>query len=246
MNKKAQLVLKIEGERIVTNKFKDVIKSFFNLIDEVSAQITLTKKPICWTVSVGHGSIALNLLPEPKREDIEMMPTILKAIENGVNAINNKDERPKYYSDNALQAISNLASIIEPNKEGINRIKIFTNGNQSTISTKAIGHIDSVLEIRRKELGSIEGKLEVVSKRRGYHFVVYDSLKNLPVICYFEESLTEKILNAFGRYVYVYGLVKYRKGDMPYSIQVNKFRAFRLKNELPTANDVLGILKDIN
>jgi len=246
MEKKNQLILEIEGKKITSNKFKSTIKSFFDFVDEISSQITAKKKPILWIVSVGHSSVRLNLSPEVKKEDRLVIPDIIKTIENGINTINTQDVRPKYYSDDALKSLRELASIIDPTKEEINSIKVFTNGNKNEISTKAIGNVDSILQIRREELGSIEGKLEVISSRRGLHFVIYDSLKNRPVTCYFKDDFIEKVLTAFNKRVYVFGLIKYRRGGIPYSIQIEKFRIFRPQSELPTPEDVLGIIKDIN
>jgi len=243
MEKKNQLVFEIEGKKITSNRFKSAVKWFFDFVDEVSSQITVKKKPILWVVSVGHSSVRLNLSPEVKKEDRLVVPEIIETIENGINTINIQDVRPKNYTDDALKALRELASIVDPTKEEINSIKVYTNGNKNEISTKAIGNIDSILQIRREELGSIEGKLEVISSRRGLHFVIYDSLKNRPISCYFKDDFIEKVLSAFNKRVYVFGLIKYRKGGVPYSIQVEKFRIFRPQSELPTPDDVLGILK---
>jgi hypothetical protein len=244
---KNKLALKIEGDKISYSKFQIAINSFFRLIDEISANITQKRKPILWDIDVAQGSISLFLCPEAKIEDFPFLPKILTTIEHGINSINERDERPDNFTDKALEEIRNLAKIIDPpSSRGIRSIRVFVNGNKTDITTKAIGNIDSILQIRREEMGSFEGRLEVISARRGFHFIVYEFVKNRPIICNFKQELIEKILSAFGKRVYVFGLVRYRKGGIPYSIQVEKLRILHSKDEFLPSKNVLGILKDTN
>ncbi len=246
MIKMPGLTLEIKGERISTYTFKKAIENFFNFVNDVSSQMTEKRKPFRWNVDVDKGSILLNLAPEPRKEDIPIIPNVIKKIESGINIITTEGKRPKYYTDEALNYLRELATTITPQKAGINKINIFTNGNQNEVTTKVIPQIDALLQIRREEFGSFEGRLEVISSRGGYHFNLYEFINDYPIKCIFKEDIIEKVLGAFGKRIYVFGLIKYKKGGIPSIIHVEKLRIFREKHEIPAAKDVLGILKDIN
>jgi len=243
MTKKNRIVLELEGKKITAERFKLAIKAFFGFIDELANQVTKKRKAIRWIVSVEPGSINLRASPELPKPNPSLLSTLFEIIDNGINIIENKDERPPYFSDEALTSIKELASVIDIKNRELDHIRIWTNGNKNILSFKTVENINSILKIHREELGSIEGKLQVISERRGFHFIVYDSLKDRPVRCYFDNKDIEKILTAFGKRVYVFGLIKYRKEQEPFSIQVKDFRIFPSQDELPTAKDVRGILR---
>jgi hypothetical protein len=94
-----------------------------------------------------------------------------------------------------------------------------------------------------KDYGGLEGKLEILNKRKKLHFVICDFINDKPVRCNFSEELMNKALACFGKRVYVFGLIKYKKNGEPISIEVEKFKAFKTEKELPTALELLGIYK---
>ena len=98
--------------------------------------------------------------------------------------------------------------------------------------------------IKYRDYGSIEGKLQVISVRKNLKFVVYDDLSDQPVKCYFKSGITEEVVSAFDKRVSVYGLIMYKSQGEPYSVRVEQLKVFKEQDELPTINDVLGIMKD--
>lgn len=245
MIKPIKLALELTGDRISTRNFKNAIENFFSFVDDVSSQMTEKRRPFRWNVNFKEGSILLNLIPDPRKEDIPRIPKIINEIENGIGMIG-RGERPINYTDETLSYLRELAITITPKEKGINKINIFTNGNKNELTTKVIPQIDSMLLIRREDFGSFEGKLEVISTRGGYHFNLYEFINDYPIKCIFKEDMIGKVLKAFGKRAYVFGLIKYKKGGMPSSIHVEKLRVFREKHEIPAAKDVLGILKETN
>jgi len=244
MEKKNQLIFELEGKKITVEKFEKAFNSFLDMIDEISIQVTKKKKPFFWYISVNRGSISLNLIPEVKKEeDVQNIPIVLKSIEEGIDIINLQEQRPAHYSDEALKALRNLASIIEPNEKGINHIRVIINGSKKELKTKAIGNIDVILKTSKEEIGSIEGKLHVISDRKGLHVMVYDVLNERPIRCNFDPDLLDEILGAFGKRVYVFGSIKYIEEGKPQSIEIKNIRIFPEKDKLTKAKEVRGILR---
>ncbi len=85
--------------------------------------------------------------------------------------------------------------------------------------------------------------MRVISERKSLRFFVDDDLTSKSIACYFKEENINDVLSAFRKRVSVYGLIMYKSHGEPYSLKVERFRVLKDKDDLPTINDVLGILK---
>lgn len=240
------LSLKIDGERISSTAFKKAIDHFFSFVDKLSIQLSEKNRPARWIISVKKGSICLGLHPESATEQMIGFRGLIKEIETGINQISNKDARPSYYSNDVLSDLKALAKLPTQKSTGIRGIYIIPNGNEIEVSSSVRTNIDSILKIQREEFGSFEGTLKIISIVQGLHFQIYEFVHEHAIKCLMDEKILEEALRAFNKRVYVFGLVRYSKGGIPSEIQVQALRVLRDEDELPTANDVLGILKDIN
>ena len=102
----------------------------------------------------------------------------------------------------------------------------------------------SVLAPELESLGTVEGNLEgliIHGKRR---FLIFDSLTDRQVTCYFTERVEwETVLKAFGKRVAVSGFLRSRRSGEKISIQVSRLYVFPPDDELPRAEAVRGALK---
>jgi len=244
MKKMNPLSFELEGEKVTKGKFSRAVKSFFDLVDEISKGVTQKTKPFNWYVSVDHSCIVLNLSPEAKEdEDREKIPTVLSSIRDGIEIINNEEKRPKYYSDEALKSLRDLASMIEIDGKGIKKIKVSINGKKREVSTKAIGNIDTLFKTPKTAFGSIEGKLQMISDRGGLHVTIYESLSDRAVKCIFKEDMLDDIVKSFRKRIYAFGIIAYQEEEKPQSIEIKEIKIFPDQDKLPKAKDVLGILE---
>jgi len=237
---KLDLFLKLEGEQISTGSFKKAIDNFFGFIEKLSIQLEEKTVSPQWIVSVEKGSICLKLHPEFPA------PELIANIKTGVNQISQKDERPPYYSNEILTNLKALALLPKWKKSGIKGVYIITDDKEIEMSPSVCTNIISILKIQREEFGSFEGTLKIISAVQGLHFQIYEFVHNRAIKCLMDERLVQKALGAFNKRVSVYGIIKYSKGGIPGSIHVQDLRIFKDEEELPSANDVLGILKGFN
>ncbi|MHA1343771.1 MAG: hypothetical protein ACTSQG_07285 [Promethearchaeota archaeon] len=235
--------LELGGLKISADNFVKGVNSFFDLIDEISKEF-IGKKKIIWNVTVESGSNYIIAEPELLNGDYEKVCEIVNTINNGIDIIENKEYRPKHFSDNALKYVSKLASIVDEKEPDLYSVKIRINGKSQKITHKSVANIDKIMGIKYRDYGAIEGRLKMISERKGLRFVVYDDYYDNPIRCYFESEIINEVVNAFGKRVSVYGLILYKAKGVPYSIKVKKFRIFKDKKDLPTINDVLGIFED--
>lgn len=238
--------LELDGERINANKFISSIRIFYDIINEVAENIAGKLKPVKWIVSVDKGSIYVDFKPEVfDNKDKVLEEKINETIDNGLMTLEETEQQPEYFNINILSNFSRLASIIQPIQEdGLDKIKIWTNGKPIEVTHHIVANVDKIIGIDYKDYGGLEGKLETLSERKKHHFVIYDFLNDKAIRCNFAEDLLDEVLHSFGKRVYVYGLIKYRKTGEPISIEVEKFKPLKNEDELPRALDVLGIYKD--
>ncbi|MBF0567651.1 MAG: hypothetical protein HQK95_02170 [Nitrospirae bacterium] len=243
---KNTITLALKGENITSDKLRDSISAFYDFIDEVSAQVSGTMKPVKWIVTVKHGSILLLNNPVVKEEYIDVIEKTVDALHYGITNLENKTERPAYFTDKALELLQNLVSVSSARGDELTEINIAINGDYHVLTTRIAANIDTIMGIRYKSLGSVEGKLQTISERGGLKFTIYDTLDDRPVRCYISDDLRSEALDvaakAFGQRISIFGMISYDQYGTPKIIQVRKLRLFREKEDIPSAEQICGIL----
>lgn len=240
--KPQRLTLKLDGKGIPAERFLKSISAFVSLINEVADNIVGTDKAFSWVVTVEHGSDIVHFAPVAKSGLSDQIAPSLRAIEDGFALIEERAERPQYWSDAALKKAKEMSEALDIVNESLNLISISTNSKPSRLTRKTSQHVDQLIGRERTSLGTIEGKLRTVTEGGGLHFIVHDALTQNGVRCYFEDDRTDEIIAAFRQRVAVYGLIRYRLDGVPVSIRVQEFRTLRDRSKLPSFRDVRGIL----
>lgn len=235
--------LHLDGEKISSDKLRRSISAFYGLIDEIALQVIGKKRPIKWIVSVEKGSAVFINKPELDGLAPPLLDNVCSSLDQGIESIEYSAERPKYFSDKALEYVQDLASIPEP-QDGLNKINIIVDKKPHILTHHAVANIDTIMATYGKALGSVEGRLSTISERGGLKIVVYDRLTDKPVRCHIHEDMLEEVTKAFGKRVYIFGMISYGKDKFPKSISVEEIKVFPEKENIPSAQDVLGILRD--
>lgn len=95
------------------------------------------------------------------------------------------------------------------------------------------------------DYGTIEGRLEAIQETHGtLQFFIRDAMLRLRVRCYFPETLLPAVFEKFRKRVEVSGIIHYRKNGTPVSIEAEHIIGLLDDSELPTAEDVRGILRN--
>lgn len=244
-NKENTISLELDGDRISADKLKHSINVFFSLTDEIANEVSGKKKPIDWIVSVKSGSINLISHPVPKDIDAKLIPKIVNAIGSGLDMLEKSSKTPPYFSEKALELAQELATIPDIKGNGLSRICVRANNIQHNLTPKTVANVDSLLGYHTKALGSIEGKLQAISERGDLRFTVYDSLTDKGIRCNIKEELRSEATKAFGKRVYIFGIIRYAHNGQPKSIQVEEIKVFPENDKLPTALDICGILAEV-
>lgn len=95
-----------------------------------------------------------------------------------------------------------------------------------------------------RDCGTIEGYLEAIQDKNGtLQLRVRDAPLRQLVTCYIPDEMLSDVFALFRKRVEVTGLIHYRRNGIPISIEVGHFEPLPDDSELPTADDVLGLLK---
>jgi hypothetical protein len=239
----ARLTLEIDGQRISAEKFARGVRAFLTLIEAVGKNVSGQPRGIRWLVEVRPGSANIDFIPEAVKVTDDTLPRVLDEIILGVAHIESHAERPPNFSNSALRGVRELASILDGKEGELDQVRIWRNGKPSKVTPRSIANVDSLLGTSSKDWGTIEGRLSVLSERRGLRFAVYDPVTDKPTRCHFDEEIISEVVKAFGKRVSVCGLIRYRGDGEPLSIRVEEFHVFPERDGLPSVEDVRGILR---
>lgn len=243
-----KITLNIDGPKVTASKLLKGMQAFYALLIQVTDSVSHKKNSIQWLAAVKSGSNLLELMPTTSKDiddatlaqiDIALIKGI-KMLEDGI------EDRPAYFSDEALEAAKELSRILDTKSGTINTVEIRTPRASKRLSTQSAASVDKILGGKYEAIGSVEGNLEMISQRNEFHCNVWDALTDKRVRCYLDIQnpvVKKKVFDAFGKRVAVYGRVRYRKDGTPESIAVSDIRIFKNPNELPPIDEYKGLFK---
>lgn len=241
---KNTITLEISGPKITAEKFSHSVKTFFELIEDVAAEVTGKRKAIEWIISVKPGSIGLCATAEPVNVPARDVTKTVRTIEKGIEAVSKRSKRPQYFSDNALEKLFHLGNIVGLGDKGISQMLVQTNGRSNELSPASVAFISDILKTPTMAYGTIEGDLLALNVRGRLKFSVYEILSGKEVRCFFEDDIFNDVIAAIRKRVSVYGLIRYRRGGVPASVEIKELTVFPEQSELPQFKDIIGLLKN--
>ena len=235
------LTLDLEGPKITSDRFRRAVDAFFAIVDEVTKQIAGRGAQVKWVVSVKAGSIHLSAAPEATRPEIAMkVPRIARAVKSGIGLVSRRPERPRYFSDEALRQVRELASV--SSTQQVETAQVSLAHSVARLTQKTVANVNALLGSVVEDYGTLEGRLLVLSAQGGFSIHVVDPLTDRGVRCSLDEPLFEVAVRAFRKRVAVSGLIHYRQDGQPNLIEVEELFVFPERSALPTAEEVHGIL----
>jgi hypothetical protein len=236
------LTVDIDGSSLPFDKFRKAQEEIAVLLREVEQKLAEDKRSsVSWVVSsITSGSVHLTLEGIPTDEvQPYNINEVITTVETGLAELEERPERPLFFSDRALESAKALAELVGKDIVGI---QVGSNSHKVNLTKHLVANVDELIGARYKSFGSVEGVLKFITIHRKPAFRIYDLLTDRSVACYFPSDFLDKIKNAFGKRVSVYGLIRSREDGEKVSIKVEEMEVFPSEGELPMLEDVIGIL----
>ncbi len=239
-----ELELKLDANEVSLGHLVSASSIFAALLREVAREYAGSERAVKWTVEVKGGSVVLPIKGRATGDRLsdQAVPEIVAAVVQGVKTLNERPVRPPYFNDQALREAKALANLVS---EDLPRIAIL-NGVAGADATKQLmANVDEVMGAGRESIGTIEGKLQALNiHEKPQRFAIFDLLNDQRVDCYFGEHVDlEEVLGGIGRRVAVSGIIRTRGTGERFSIDVRGLRIFPAESDLPTPDEVRGILR---
>lgn len=230
--------LEIDAPLVPISTLVSAAGIFANLVAEVSRDLLQSGEPVQWTVSLEKGSVVMPA--RPQLPDAERR-ALVHAVAEGLATVEERAERPPYFNDRALvqaRALGNLSTDDIPIRVG--------NGARAVRVTKqTVAHVDRLTGDAPPSVGSVEGKLEAVDIHGKSQFVVWERRTGTRVECIadVDEITLDDLRAALGRRVAVRGRIRASKSGEKRRVYATELRVFPAEEDLPSADDVRGILR---
>lgn len=234
------LGLELGAEQVELRHLVSAASTFAALVNEVTRAMTQEEGAVVWTVAVEAGSVILPVKPHAQ-PDLEA--ALLEVIPNGIATIEQSAERPPYFTDQALTQAQHLANLSSDEMP----VRVRNGGGAIRLTKQLVANVDILTRDAQPRIGSVEGRLEEVNLHGQATFQVWERLSGTKIHCRVGEDITTDDLRvALGKRVAVRGRIRQSKTGQKTTIDVKQLRVFAAEEDLPTPDDVRGILGSVS
>jgi hypothetical protein len=243
----SRLRLYIAGEsgRVSFRTFVDTLNRTRLILAELDQAISEQDKPqLEWAVTglaVGSAEAVIETEETPITVDPRLGTMVSENFVNGLGVVQEGDAIPPYYSDTALRRIGTIAQRLGKNGAESFQATHLDGGSSATVDAGAHAHVQQALAPRSHALGSVLGRLGLVSVEPRAYFNVYDALTHRAVRCRFKDEQFEEVRAALRQRVIVSGTVHRNARGTAISVDNAELTVMPNDAELPGTADIAGL-----
>lgn len=194
-------------------------------------------------VNLSHNSPAIiELEAIPLTEDNDTSELVVDRFISGLSQIYQEGTAPEDFDYEVLESFSSLTGLLG---KTIRELTISTNGTKLPITTPISSTVNGILGTDVFEHGSVTGMLDHLNLHGDQPvFTVYPTLGG-KLRCIIRKSQKSLVVQAAGKYVTVYGRMRYRsRSTKPYEMNVEEIEIHPSEEDLPTLSELRGIAPD--
>ena len=165
----------------------------------------------------------------------------------GIRCIETQGATPPCYDLDALQDLQAMTRAFGRNGVDALSVSMPDHNREATLSRKSNATLQSLTGVHHKTIGSVEGRVEMVSLHEGSRrFNVYHAVTNRAITCALPPELEERVIEDLKhrRRVRVSGEISYTARGEALSVDVDRYRTLPDEAELPPLEATLGIAPD--
>lgn len=250
----ARLLLTIRGElgRLSLNSFLGVLDNSLYVLRDLDKRISEERSgTMQWFITrVWEGnSVELELEPRVLRGQIDRRRPVLVGFTDGVEQIVKEGTTPRYFDWDDLVHVRNI--VRQFGRDGLEGVvySVEEYDKRTNLTREAGSNVESLLGEYSHALGSIEGRIELISIHTRYkHFNIYQDVTQKAIRCNLPEEYESDVFKAAEgrRRVISTGLISYNRKGEPIRILLKKpLRFLKEEESLPSIKDMLGSAPDI-
>jgi hypothetical protein len=237
----SDLTLEI-GADISPDRFIAAVRAFFGYVEEVGQMLAPDGRAPAWLVRVREGSNLIGVKPAPSAP-IEIVRAVYARVQSGVGSLANGDIEQSGLNEAALRHLRALSDLTQADKKRPTPVRIWVEREPTSVVPEISETIREDWRIDYHDMGTVEGRLEVIQDHGGLELRVRDPALRLTVKCYVPEEMLPNVFAQFQKRVEIFGLVHYRRNGTPVSIEASTIDPLPDDDDLPTPEEVRGILR---
>lgn len=238
----SDLTLEI-GVDLSPEKFMAATRAFFGYVEELSRAIAGgdAERP-SWVVRVRAGSALIGVDPAPATS-IEVLNAVYARTHKGIVALANGVMADSDLPEGALKHLRVLSDLTAASKKAPTPLRMWVQRKPTVLSQEIGETIREEWRVDYRDYGVIEGRLEAIQDHGGLELRVRDAALHMVVKCYVSEEMLDRVFRNFRKRVEVTGLIHYRRNGLPISIDVSDIECLPDDSELPSMEEVRGIMR---
>jgi hypothetical protein len=230
------------GGNLSPDRFIVAARAFFGAVDEVSRAVAPEGDAPEWIVRTREGSHLLGVDPGPGAQ-IAVLNAVYSRMKHGIEHLAAGEIDSARLPDAAIKHLKTLSELTEGRRRSPVTVRLWIEKKPNVIGHEIAKTILESWGEDYRDFGTIEGRLEAIQDRNTLQIRVFDALLRQSVICHVTEDKLPQAFDNFRKRVEVSGLIHYRRNGTPVSIDVENIDRLPEDSELPSLDDVRGILK---
>ncbi|MEP1931298.1 MAG: hypothetical protein ABJJ37_08460 [Roseibium sp.] len=229
------------GDDLSPEEFVAAVRNFMGYVAEITDSQKGDGAEIGWVVKVREGSALVGVEPSASAPQSKLA-MIYNMAEFGPKALARGDIEGSGLSEKAMGHLKSLSDLVEKHQNG-KGVNLWVKRKPINITTSIAKAVRDDWQSDYHDYGSVEGRLEAILDSAGsLKIKIKDFLYPRSINCVVPERLIEKVLSNFRHRVEIEGRIHYRRDGTPIRIEADAIVDLPEDSELPTADDVRGIM----
>lgn len=231
------------GEYPSPDVFLKAATAFFGYVTSISRISSGAEPPPRWVVRVREGSDLLALEPDT----VTPSPThrlVTKRAGEYFRTLVRDGIEAAGLPETALNHLNVLSELATGPRKKPRMMRIWFERMPEVLDATIASKVREEEQLGYSDHGTVEGTMDTVMDRDGrLEFRVRDALLGQAVMCHIREEQLQEAFSTFRKRVEVSGIIRYRRDGVPKSIEVERFEILPNDDDLPSPDDVRGILR---
>lgn len=233
------------GENLSPDRFIAAARAFFGYVDEVADSLARDDADkVKWVVRVREGSHLIGVEPVASAPP-EMVAAIQRQVERAVSRAAAGQLSEAGLSDAAAKHLRVLSEMTDGTHGKPVPVRVWVRRRPVEIVPAVAQALREDAKVAYNDYGAVEGRLKAIQDQGSLQLQLRDELFGLTLKAYVPEELLPVAFGNFRKRVEVSGLIHYRHNGTPISIEVSKIEPLPDDSELPSVDEVRGLLKAV-